>query len=367
MVKKRRIFDIDMPDPETPAETFPAGKEDGARRRGPMAVAIGETADSTRERLETEASIRAENDALAHEYVRLKRLGLVLEMVPLDQVDTTKLVRDRKPGPDLELEDLKESLRSIGLSNPIRVEEAGAGHYELIQGYRRLTAYKALLEETGDAETWGRIPAAVSPRGEGIETLYRRMVDENLVRKDISFYEMAQLALDYAADPATAENDPEKAVALLFKSARYQKRSYIRAFIRVVGRMQGGLLYPEEIPRALGLALSQRIEEDDGCVAAILAELKDWDGRSITDELGVIRRHLGLAGAGEGDPAPKKAAPQPRDGGKARTSFQIDRPEGRARCTAADGRLEIRLPRDFTTVDRRRLEDAVRRMLDQLG
>jgi ParB family chromosome partitioning protein len=33
---------------------------------------------------------------------------------------------------------------------------------------------------------------------------------------------------------------------------------------------------------------------------------------------------------------------------------------------AAVGRLEIQIDRDFTTIDRRRLEQAVRLMLDQL-
>lgn len=395
--KKRRIFDIEMPEelPEaTPApeagpedstretgsaeETFPAGKVSAenapqaaqlhGRRRGPMATAIGETASSARERREMEGRIRAENDALAHEHMRLKRLGLVLEALPLGAIDATKLVRDRKPGFDPELEDLKASITSIGLSNPIRVEDAGQGRYELIQGYRRLSAYKALLEETGDSEAWGQIPAAVAPQGDGIEMLYRRMVDENLVRKDISFYEMAQLAVDYAADPATSENDPERAVAVLFKSARYQKRSYIRAFIKVVQRAQGVLTFPEEMPRALGLALAQRIEDDDGTMMAIAEELKDWDNRSVLDELGVVRRHLGLEAAraadADADPEPRPA--KRSGGGKAKTSFQLDRRQGRAKCTAADGRLEIRLTRDFSTIDRRRLENAVRKMLDEL-
>lgn len=368
--KKRRIFDIEMPDeaPEEVAvpETFPAGKEEEApRRRGPMATAIGETAVSARERQTAEAAIRAENDALAHEHVRLKRLGLVLEAIPLDAIDAAKLVRDRKPGPDAELEDLKASISSIGLSNPIRVEEAGQGRFELIQGYRRLSAYKALLEDTGDVETWGAIPAAVAPQGDGIETLYRRMVDENMVRKDISFYEMAQLAIDYAADPQTEENDPDRAVALLFQSARYQKRSYIRSFIKVAERLNGVLKFPGEMPRALGLALAQRIEQDVSEATAIAAALQGNEARSSDDELAVLRKHLGLGGAGEGA-AEAKPAPKRPAGGKAKTSFQIDRQEGRAKCTAADGRLEIRLPRDFTTIDRRRLEEAVRNLLDDL-
>lgn len=64
------------------------------------------------------------------------------------------------------------------------------------------------------------------------------MVDENMVRKDISFAEMAQLALHYAMDPLTEEHDPEKCGVILFKSAGYQKRSYIRNFIPLVEALE---------------------------------------------------------------------------------------------------------------------------------
>ncbi|MBB1492331.1 MULTISPECIES: ParB N-terminal domain-containing protein [unclassified Paracoccus (in: a-proteobacteria)] len=370
MSRKRRMFDIDLPKddvaapPDAALETFPAGKAD--QRRGPMATAIVETAESQRDRARIEAGIRAENDALAQEHVRLKRAGLIVDLVPLDAVDTRKLIRDRTPAPDPELGELVASIRDIGLSNPIRVEPGEDGRYELIQGWRRLAAYRQLLEETGDAERWGRIPAGIVARGDALESLYRRMVDENLVRKDLSFAEMAQMALHYAMDPETGETDPEKAVAVLFKSAGYQKRSYIRAFIPVVERLEGVLLYPHEIPRALGLALAQRLEEVPGLVAMIRAELAGWDTRSVRDELEVLRRHAGQGDGTEDTGAKPRPSQVPVPAGRARTSFQIARPQGSARCTATNGRLEIRLPRDFSTIDRRKLEAAVAEMLGRL-
>lgn len=369
MSKRRRVFDIEMPDQEP--ETFPAGKTEPApQRRGPMATAISETAELVRERRETEAQIRAENDAIAHEHMRLKRLGLVVELLPLEQVSASKLVRDRTKGADIELAELKELIKAIGLSNPIRVERAGPDSFELIQGYRRLSAFRELLAETGDAETYGVIPAAVSEQGETLEGLYRRMVDENLVRKDISFAEMAQLALDYAADPHTEESDPEKAVALLYKSAGYQKRSYVRTFIRLMERLGDVLTYPSEIPRALGLALVPRLEEDETLAPWIREELKDWVNLSVQDELSVLRRAAKAgeaAGAETGEPVAAPKGRAPARPGRAKTSFQFDRPEGRAKCTAAAGLLEIRLDRDFSTIDRRKLERAVRVMLDKLA
>ncbi len=368
------MFDIDIPADvvtETP-QTFPAGKvAEPPARRGPMAAAIAETVDSARERQEIEARIRAENDALAHEHMRLRRLGLVVDLIPLDAIEMFKLVRDRKKGPDFELKELKESIADLGLSNPIRVEARTDGRFELIQGYRRLCAYRELRDETGDHALYGAIPAAVSQPGDSLDALYRKMVDENLVRKDISFAEMALLALDYAHDSETGVDDPDKAVAVLFKSAGYQKRSYIRTFIRVVERLGKDLRFVEAIPRSLGMALARQLEEVDGLVPMVREALKDWNNRSVEDELGVLRQFAGEtsateAGAGAGTvagAAGKAAAARPA---KARTSFQFDRREGRGRCVAASGRLEIRLDRDFTTIDRRRLEQAVRLMLDQL-
>lgn len=347
-----------------------------------MATAISETASSARERQDVEARIRAENDALAHEHVRLKRLGLLVDLIPLEMVETYKLVRDRSKGPDMELSELKESIRELGLSNPIRVEARSDERYELIQGYRRLAAYRELLEETGDEERFGKIPAAVAQAGDSLDALYRKMVDENLVRKDVSFSEMAQLALDFAADPETEENDPDKAVARLFKSASYSKRSYIRTFIRLNQALGSILRFPSEVPRALGVALVARIEEDEDLPNDIREALAAYDDPKAKEELAVLRRFVkDEEPAQEEGPSPEEeAAPEPEPveepkpatkklstEGKAKTSFQFERAEGLTKCTAAAGRLEIRLDRDFTTVDRRKLEAAVRRLLDDLN
>ncbi len=375
MSKKRRVFDVDMPD-EAPqdapqAETFPAGKvgEPQVRslRRGPMATAINENADSLRQRQETEAVSRAENDALAHEHVRLKRQGLITDLVPLDQVEVYKLTRDRAKGADFDLQELKNSIRDLGLSNPIRLEPRTDGHYELIQGYRRLSAFKELLEETGDTETYGRIPASIIAVGAGLETLYRQMVDENLVRTDVSFSEMANLAIRYAMDPAIECSDADEAVAILFQSVGSQKRSYIRNFVEVMDVLGDDIQFPGDIPRALGLSLRKRLKEVDGLGGQIKSELRARaDNRSVAEELEVLRKYAGQGDDGETGVTPAKLAPKIA-GRKAKTTFQISRPEGPAKCTASSGRLEVRLPKDFSTIDRRKLEAAVQSMLDQLA
>ena len=67
MTKKRRMFDVELPEEPAPAESLASSP---SARRGPMATAIGETADTLRQRAAVESAIRQENDALAHEFVR---------------------------------------------------------------------------------------------------------------------------------------------------------------------------------------------------------------------------------------------------------------------------------------------------------
>lgn len=357
MTKKRRMFDIDLPDDTTPAPEVKSAGE--GLRRGPMATAIGENAESLRQRQAAEAVIRAENDALAHEFVRLKKLGLVVDMIPVDQVETGKLIRDRSRRLDPELDELKASIRAVGLSNPIRVEQTGDGRYELVQGWRRLSAYRALFAETGD-ETYARIPAGLMARGETLDNLYRRMVDENMVRKDISFAEMANLARAYAEDEATGCRDLDEAVNILFATANPQKRSYVRRFALLMRALEKVLEHPEAIPRALGLTLANRIEGDPGAVAA-LARLLGQGKRTAEEELALLRRFA------EGDVAPIPSAPPARAADpRGKTVLRMPTPAGEVKCTAAAGKVELRLDRDFSTLDRRRLEAAVKAFFDAL-
>ena len=367
MSKKRRVFDIDLPDDDAP-ETFPAGKVEEKEKRGPMAAAITENAESLKERQRLEAEIRAENDKLAHEHVRLQSLGLIVDRISFDDIKSSKLVRDRTTADDPELVELAESIRSVGLSNPILVEVDPNGGYQLVQGYRRIAAFKQLLNETGDHEAYGTIPARVVNSGDDLDVLHRRMVDENLVRKDISFAEMAQLAINYAADPDTSISDPDKAVKTLFESTGYSKRSYIRGFIKLLNEVGTDLNFAQDIPRALGLKMVRVLDADCEVIAAVRRDLAALGSdRTSEDELSVLRRYVDVfEGRGNSEASVKKKASSDTKS-KAKVTFQLQRPEGTAKCTAGAGRLEIRLDTDFSTVDRRRIEKAVADMLDRLS
>jgi ParB family chromosome partitioning protein len=379
MSRNRRMFDIEMPDedpPRKPAERGgPRISTLGDERRGPMASAVRETARALRDRAETEQAIRAENDALAHEFAAARREGLVLQRVPLDRVGTTKLTRDRRLSPeDLDLAELKESIRELGLSNPIQVELAEDG-FQLVQGFRRLSAFRALRAETGE-DRFGAIPAVVLQPGETLQALYRRMVDENLVRKDISFAEMAALAQAYADDPDTEADDIDAAVSALYRSARPNKRSYIRAFAQMLVVLGKHLEHPEAIPRNLGLDVRKRMEADPDSMADLQRSLVTGRRHSVAEEMAILRRYAGeVAGNAEGDTKVTgdetcptgKSAPSGGPPRKPRTTLQIASGQGPVRCTASQGRLELRHGIDFTALDRQRLEQAVQTFLDTLG
>ncbi|AWB50600.1 replication protein (plasmid) [Gemmobacter aquarius] len=349
MTKKRRIFDIDLPEDDVP----PPVVSGGGLRRGPMATAIGENADSLRQRESTETAIRAENDSLAHEFVRLKKLGLVVDTIPVEAVHATKLVRDRSARVDADLDDLKASIKALGLSNPIRVEQVGDGRYELVQGWRRLSAYRALFEETGDP-AYARIPAGLMAKGETLDSLYRRMVDENMVRKDISWAEMANLARAYTQDEATGCRDLDQAVNLLFATANPQKRSYVRRFAFLMRAMESSLDHAEAISRALGLAVASRIENEAGSAAVLARSLAAVPARTAEQELAILRafaeaqpeREVVRGGGG-------------RSATRGKTTLRLPMAGGEVKCTAVPGRVELRLDRDFSAVERDRLEAAV--------
>ncbi|TRD17734.1 ParB/RepB/Spo0J family partition protein [Palleronia caenipelagi] len=365
MTRKRRMFDIALPDdaPEAPPPDTSAPP-----RRGPMASAIAENAEALKARQAAQDAIREENDALAHEFVALREAGHVVQELPLGDIHTYMLTRDRMPGEDAELAELVTSIREVGLSNPIRVvpRPDGSG-YELVQGYRRLAAYRA-LESEGQGG-WDRIPALIMPGEADIAGLYRRMVDENVIRKDLSFAEMAQAAMNYAADPATEAMDLSAAVAALFQSAPYSKRSYIRSFAALLERLGDVLAYPTEIPRALGVALAREIKSRPEIVAMIRERLDGWDTRAVADELEVLRSFTVTDALG--DVVEQLEAPdvKARTGraAKTKTTFHLRSSAGQVKCTASQGRLEIKVDRDFSAIERARLEQAIMSLIDGLG
>lgn len=351
-MSKRRVFDIDFEPESAPADPVPGAQAAEPARRGPMASAISENAAAMSERQAAEAAIRAENDRLAHEYVSLKRDGGIVARVPIDEVRISKLVRDRGAADDPDFAELMTSIRDLGLSNPIQVEDTGKG-YELVQGFRRLNAYKALFKQTGDSR-FATIPAGLVAKGEALERLYRRMIDENLVRRDISFAEMGQLAAAYARQ---MDVDVGDAIATLYASAGRQKRNYIGHFAALMSLIGHKLKFPEAIPRALGLRLIKVLEDMPRLRQQLETVLDAHDPSSPEAELAILQQVIEFKP--DGDVVRPLAS--------SKTTLKLNRRSGPVKVTGANGKVEVRMDQDFGAVDARKLEAAVRAMLDQLG
>lgn len=340
-------FDIAAPDADLAPAPAPA-------RRGPMAEAVRETAEAVARRAAAETAIRAENDRLAEAHVAARRTGLLLEAIDPDAVEASWLHRDRAQRRDAEIDALKASIRAVGLSNPIRVvrmdQREGGETYALVQGWRRLAAWRELRAETADP-VFDRIPAAVDADGR-LAIAYRRMVDENLVRRDVSFAEMARLARVYAEDHEGG--DVDAAVDALFGSASPQKRSYVRAFCELMDGLEHLLEHPAAIPRALGLAVRKRLRTRPETAPALYAALKRDLRRSAEQETAI----LSAWSEGRLDDPQSVRAPRVRS-----RPVRLRLPDGAGEARLEGGRLTLTAPRDFCAVDPARMTAALETFL----
>jgi len=351
---RRNRFDIAAPDGDAGGD--PAAAPPPARR-GPMAAAVRETAEAVARRAADEAAIRAENDRLAADHVAAKRAGLVLDAIDPDAVDAGWLHRDRAQARDPEIDALKASIRAVGLSNPIRVVRIDQGEgretYALVQGWRRLTPGIALRAETADP-VFDRIPAAVDADGR-LAAAYRRMVDENLVRRSVSFAEMAGLARAYAEEHEAG--DVDAAVNALFGSASPQKRSYVRAFCDLLDALEHLLEHPAAIPRALGLATRKRLRARPETALSLYAALKREPRRAAERESAILTAWI------EGRLDDPQSARASRARVRPVRPVQLRLPDGAGEARLDGGRLTLTAPRDFCAVDPARMTAALEAFL----
>lgn len=301
--------------------------------------------------------------------------GPKILFVPVDAISTKKLRRDRSCHLDPQIDDLKASILATGLSNPIRIDISRPGTFELVQGWRRLSAYRALFADTGLA-CFAEIPAIPVENFTSTEKLYRRMVDENMVRKNLSWAEMGRIALTYK-DERSAECDSlEEAIDTLFASASPQKRNYIRHFAELTHRLEKVLAFPEAMPRALGIALNQALKSESGRTAALCRALRANPQRDAATELDILRHFATEPEAPdrfEDNPLAPRGLYTPTKPGKARSParaealVRLDLMGGAVTCTIAPGRVELHLDRDFSQTPRNRLEAAVAAFCAALG
>lgn len=325
------------------------------RSAGPMGTAVRETAENLHETTEAKVEQRRRNAEDAKSFRNAQSEGLVLVRLPVGNIATDDLPRDRLEldvvAASNEMEELKASIRERGQREPIEVYIDDAGTYQLKKGWRRLTALTQLLGETGDA-TFATVVARIEEAGQGSRMArYIDMVEENVVREDLTFAEMAQVAIAAAADDAVDEVDPSELVNRLYGALHKTKRSYIRAFVFLLTVLGGDLKWPKAVPRNLGVDVARALrntEQADALRQRLVA-------CASADEQGQV-----LAGFLEAA-RPEPPAPSTPER-KQKFEFFV----GKTKVTARQGECRLVSEQDFATIPKARLEQAVRAFEDAL-
>lgn len=175
--------------------------------------------------------------------------------IPLDEIDPVAVIRDRT-GYDAEpFDELKLSLATSGLRQPIEVyplpEPRDGRRYGLISGARRLAAFRALRDDGRPG--CDTIPAFVRPTRSIAETL-AAMVEENSIRAEVSPWEQALVAV--RARDSQAFATIEAAVDQLYSTCNRDRRRRIRAVAHLIEDLDGYLDAPEKLSQQQLLRLA---------------------------------------------------------------------------------------------------------------
>jgi ParB family chromosome partitioning protein len=235
-----------------------------------MGSAGREVADPLAAATEAQVEARRQNAADAKSWRAAEAEGRVLVAVPLAEIAADDLPRDRL---DLEsataseaMDELKASIRARGQREPVELYRDGTGRLQIKKGWRRVTALRALHAETGEPRFSTALARIDHEGGAGGRTarigLYVDMVEENAVREDLTFAEMAQLVIAACDDPRTGFTNHDEALARLYASLHKMKRSNIRQFVRLLATLGETLKWPRSVGRDLGTAVARRLVED---------------------------------------------------------------------------------------------------------
>ena len=324
----------------------PASVKPRKREVGPMGAAVREAAGSLAESTETLVEQRRQNASDAKAFRAAQGEGRVLEVLRVDEIRTDDLPRDRidltaTAGSD-EMEELKASIRARGQKEPIEVFRTATG-FQLKKGWRRLTALKQLWQETGDAG-FGVVTARVSEGPADRIDLYIDMVEENVIREDLSFAEMAQVAITAARDAGLNGQGADVLVGRIFASLHKMKRSYIRSFVFLLQELGDVLPYPKAISRNLGVEVARRLQASPEAAAALRKALASV--ASAEEQTDVLSRAF--------------TRPADRGGlerGSDRTKYELQ--VGATKVFARKGECRIVSDTDFASVDQDLLRAAI--------
>lgn len=310
MAKRKRLIPADpqAADPARAPETkamFPLGVAPPTRSRVPIGQVVGDT-----------ASAAALEDMSRH-LDQARASGRLIQEIPEDQIDEAYLVRDRVFQDEDEMRALMESLHRRGQQTPVELVELGPNRYGLISGWRRLTALRQLLAETGEARFGTVLGMLRQP--EGAADAYLAMVEENEIRVGLSYYERARIAAR-AVEQGVYSNE-KAALLTLFPTASRAKRSKIRSFLTIYHALDDTLTFAAAIPERLGLRLAKALESEAGLADRLRKKLAQARSETPAAELSCLTETLGKTTSPTSPPPPQDAEKHISEPGTSRVSL----------------------------------------------
>lgn len=230
-----------------------------------------------------DAATTAALDEVTNELSAARRDGRMIVDLPLSAIEMDYLVRDRVVEDDEAMQTLLASLDMRGQQVPIEVTDLGDGRYGLISGWRRCQALIQLGHST---------VAAVLRTLHEASDAYLAMVEENEVRKGLSYYERARIVV--RATEQDVFPDERAALSTLFQVGSRAKRSKIGTFLNIVHALDGSLRFPGAIPERAGLVLGRALKDnsqlDLKIVEALARAAPDTPQAELDCVMGVLKK-----------------------------------------------------------------------------
>jgi ParB family chromosome partitioning protein len=255
MAKRRKLRtpsaeDLQKIEDEFRRETSPASAMAPISQVAAEAAQVAPVVDA-----ETRAK-QARDEADAETLRASQEAGLLIQEIPLSQINPTDLVRDRLQLDEADMQELQTSIQLNGLRLPIELYELSnpvdERRYGILSGYRRFKAVHRLFALT-EAKQFATIKALIRQPASVPDT-FTAMVEENEVRADLSPFERGRISS--MSVQMGVFSSTEEAVNVMFASASKAKRSKIRSFAVIFDELGDVLTFPEALSEKQGLRLA---------------------------------------------------------------------------------------------------------------
>ena len=192
------------------------------------------------DRSKKKTSIDIPKEKIVKQYGRMVHMKSEL----INQIDFTDITFiNRLTLDNLDLDELKTSISSIGLLNIIYLQEKDNGKFRLVSGLRRASAIRDLYSENKEVKAKDRV--VIFEKNTPYTLLDTMSVDENLKRKDLTLIEQS-----YKFNKEAARKD--KSIEEITTEYNISKKTYYR--------IKNAITYPMEIREIIEILGADKAE-----------------------------------------------------------------------------------------------------------